>query len=192
MNAATNSKPSLPRKKWYRAISFSGLAALMNSLGTCWIFVLLILINIDIVGRTLFSSPLRGVTEVVGMTIVACVYLQLAHAINVGRLTRSDIISGRLERTHPKVKLVLESCYNAVGAFILGILFYYSIPIFAEAWNIGEFEGAEGDFTVPVWPVKLIIVIGCLVASLQCIVNSYRCIKQMRTIKSPSGRNRHE
>jgi TRAP-type mannitol/chloroaromatic compound transport system permease small subunit len=186
MNAATNSKPLLSRKKWYRGISFGRLAALMNSLGTCWIFVLLILINIDIVGRTLFNAPLRGVTEIVGMTIVACVYLQLAHTIDVGRLTRSNIISGRLERTHPKIKLALECCYNAVGAVILAILFFYSTPMFAEAWNIGEYEGAEGDFTAPVWPVKLIIVIGCLVASLQCMVNSYRCIKRMRGIKSPA------
>jgi TRAP-type mannitol/chloroaromatic compound transport system permease small subunit len=160
----------------------------MNSLGTCWIFVLLILINIDIVGRTLFSSPVRGVTEIVGMTIVACVYLQLAHAIDVGRLTRSDIILSRLVRTHPKVKLTLECCYNAVGAAILAFLFFFSIPMFAEAWNTGEFEGAEGDFTAPVWPVKLIIVIGCLVASLQCLVNSYRCIKRIQNTKSPAGR----
>jgi TRAP-type mannitol/chloroaromatic compound transport system permease small subunit len=164
----------------------------MNSLGTCWIFVLLILINIDIVGRTLFNAPLRGVTEIVGMTIVACVYLQLAHAIDVGRLTRSDILSSRLERTHPKVKLALECCYNVVGAAILAFLFFYSIPIFAEAWSTGEYEGAQGDFTAPVWPVKLIIVIGCLVAALQGLVNSYRCIKHMRTIKSSSGGDPHE
>lgn len=188
MNVSTNNKPSPSKKKWHRAISLGGLASLMNSLGTCWIFVLLILINIDIVGRTLFNAPLRGVTEIVGMTIVACVYLQLAHTIDVGRLTRSDIILGRLEKTHTKIKLALECCYNAVGAFILAILFFYSIPLFIEAWNIGEYEGAEGDFTAPVWPVKLIIIIGCLVASLQCLVNSYRCIKRIRTIKSPANR----
>jgi TRAP-type mannitol/chloroaromatic compound transport system permease small subunit len=164
--------------------SLNTLTALMNSLGTCWIFVLLILINIDIVGRTLFNAPLRGVTEIVGMTIVACVYLQLAHTIDVGRLTRSDIISGRLERTHPKVKLALECCYNVVGAVILTILFFYSIPMLIEAWNIGEYEGAEGDFTAPVWPVKMIIIIGCLLAALQCLVNSYRCIKRIRAINS--------
>lgn len=185
MNASTNSKPSPSRKKCHRAISLGGLAALMNSLGTFWIFVLLILINIDIVGRTLFNSPVRGVTEIVSMTIVACVYLQLAHAINVGRLTRSDIILGRLERPHPKVKLALEFCYNGVGAVILVILFFYSIPIFTEAWNTGDYVGAQGDFTAPVWPIKLIVVIGCLVASLQCLLNSYRLLKQIRDIKSP-------
>jgi TRAP-type mannitol/chloroaromatic compound transport system permease small subunit len=184
MNASTNSKPPVSGNKRRRTISLGALASLMNGLGTCWIFVLLILINIDIVGRTLFNAPLRGVTEIVGMTIVACVYLQLAHAIDVGRLTRSDIISSRLEKNHPKVKLALECCYNAVGASILGILFYYSIPMFIEAWNIGEYEGAQGDFTAPVWPVKLIIIIGCLVASLQCMLNSYRCIQRIRTINA--------
>jgi TRAP-type mannitol/chloroaromatic compound transport system permease small subunit len=188
MNTATNSKSSPSERKWHRVVSFNGLTVLMNSLGTCWIFVLLILINIDIVGRTLFNTPLRGVTEIVGMTIVACVYLQLAHAIKVGRLTRSDIITSRLGKTHPIVKLVLESCYNAVGAIILALLFFQSIPMLAEAWNAGDYVGAEGDFTAPIWPIKLIIVIGCLIATLQCLLNSYRCINDIRTIKSPWDR----
>jgi TRAP-type mannitol/chloroaromatic compound transport system permease small subunit len=190
MSDSADWKSMVSEKKWRRTISLGTLAALMNSMGTFWIFVLLILINIDIVGRTLFDAPLRGVTEIVGMTIVACVYLQLAHAIDVGRLTRSDIILNRLEVTHPKIKAALECCYYAVGAFILGILAYYSLPMFLEAWATGEFEGAEGDFTAPVWPVKMIIVFGGLVAMLQCLVNSYRCIHRIRTVNSSTGGNK--
>lgn len=70
------------RKKWHRTISPGRLAVLMGSLGTCWTFVFLILINIDIVGRTLFNAPLRGVIEIVGMTVVPCIYLKDGGARN--------------------------------------------------------------------------------------------------------------
>jgi TRAP-type mannitol/chloroaromatic compound transport system permease small subunit len=163
---------------------FGNLVALMNSLGTGWIFVLLLLINADIISRTVFNSPVRGVTEIVGMTIVGCIFLQLAHALKMGRLTRSDIILARLERHHLRIKRALEAAYNLVGGFVLTILFVYSIPLFKEAWIINEYEGAEGDFTAPVWPVKLIIVIGSLVAALQCLANCYRIIKEMRADNS--------
>lgn len=169
----------------HRRSFFGNLVALMNSLGTGWIFVLLLLINADIVSRTVFNTPVRGVTEIVGMTIVGCVFLQLAHALKMGRLTRSDIILGRLKRNHPQIKRALEAVYNLAGAFVLAILVAYSLPLFREAWTINEYEGAEGDFTAPVWPVKLIIVVGSLVAALQCLVNCHGIIKEMRAGKSP-------
>jgi TRAP-type mannitol/chloroaromatic compound transport system permease small subunit len=168
------------RRRW---LNCGSLVALMNSLGTGWIFVLLLLINADIIGRTVFDAPVPGVTEIVGMTIVGCVFLQLSHALKVGRLTRSDIILCRLERRHPQIRRLLEAVYNLAGAFILCILSIYSIPPFREAWSISEYEGAEGGFTAQVWPVKLIIVIGSLVAALQCLFNCYGIIKEMRTAK---------
>ena len=170
-------------------ISFGGLVAVLNSVGSGWIFVLLILINTDIIGRTVFNRPVRGVPEIVGMTIVCCVFLQLAHAIRNDRLTRSEIILARLTK-YPQFRRGLEAVYNLVGAFILVILFVYSIPMLTEAWNTDEFIGAEGDFMAPVWPTKLIIVIGSLLAALQCLLNCYRNIQEIRAVAGsrPGGR----
>jgi TRAP-type mannitol/chloroaromatic compound transport system permease small subunit len=172
-----------PRNRWF---SFGGLVAVMNSIGTCWIIVLLVLINSDIIRRTAFDSPVPGVTEIVGMSIVACVFLQLAHALRMGRLTRSDIIMGRLKK-HPRLKFILEAIYNLLGALILIILLFYTYPTFIHAWNIGEYEGSAGGFTAPVWPVKFIIVIGCLVAALQCLLNCWNFIKKCKAADSPAA-----
>jgi len=181
-----------PTKKGVRHwISFGGLVAVLNSIGSGWIFVLLILINTDIIGRTVFNSPLRGVPEIVGMTIVGCVFLQLAHAIRNDRLTRSEIILVRLSN-HPRFRRGLEALYNFLGSFILVVLFVYSLPMFTEAWRTDEFIGAEGDFMAPVWPVKLIIVIGSLLAALQCLLNCYLNIREMRAAPRslPGGESR--
>jgi len=170
-------------------ISFGGLVAVLNIIGSGWIFVLLILINTDIIGRTVFNSPVRGVPEIVGMTIVCCVFLQLAHAIRNDRLTRSEIILTRLTG-YPQFRRGLEAAYNLLGAFMLVVLFVYSAPMFTEAWSTDEFIGAEGDFMAPVWPTKLIIVIGSLLAALQCLLNSYLNIKEIRAVAKsrPGGR----
>lgn len=167
-------------RRWF---SFGGLVAVMNSIGTCWIIVLLVLINSDIIRRTAFDAPVPGVTEIVGMSIVACVFLQLAHALRMGRLTRSDILMGRLKK-HPRLKFILEAIYNLAGALILIILLFHTYPTFIHAWNIGEYEGSAGGFTAPVWPVKLIMVIGCLVAALQCLLNCWNFINKCRDADS--------
>ncbi|MBP8309076.1 MAG: hypothetical protein KAY46_17505, partial [Burkholderiaceae bacterium] len=45
---------------------FERLGEWMSALGTVWIFVLLLLVNTDVIGRGLFSAPLRGVPEMLG------------------------------------------------------------------------------------------------------------------------------
>jgi C4-dicarboxylate transporter DctM subunit len=74
------------------ASGFGRVAAGMNTLGTFWVFCLMFLICGDIAGRTLFSSPIRGVTVIVGYSIVTAVFLQFANTLHVGRFTRADIL----------------------------------------------------------------------------------------------------
>ena len=64
-----------------RRFSFEAIISVMNSIGTAWVFVLLVIINLDIGGRALFNHPIRGVPEIVAMSIVACVFLQIAHTL---------------------------------------------------------------------------------------------------------------
>jgi len=142
----------------------------MNSIGTAWVFVLLVIINLDIGGRALFNHPIRGVPEIVSLSIVACVFLQIAHTLKVDRLTRSDILLNRLAASRPGLRHLLEGVYYLVGAGLMAILFTASIPLFTRAWRIDEYVGAQGDFMAPIWPVKLIILIGCAAGTVQFLL----------------------
>jgi TRAP-type mannitol/chloroaromatic compound transport system permease small subunit len=162
----------------------------MNSIGTAWVFVLLIIINLDIGGRALFNHPVRGVPEIVALSIVACVFLQIAHTLKVGRLTRSDIVLNWLQPRYPKLGHFLEGLYFLIGACLMAILLQSSIPMFTKAWRIDEYVGAQGDFMAPVWPVKLIILIGCVAGAMQFLlmaVNSFKKMTAGAAAKSPTG-----
>lgn len=161
-----------------RRFTFDAVISVMNSIGTAWVFVLLVIINLDIGGRALFNHPLRGVPEIVSLSIVACVFLQIAHTLKVGRLTRSDILLNWLQRTNPRLRQFCEGVYHLIGAVLMAILFQASIPLFTRAWRIDEYVGAEGDFMAPVWPVKLIILIGCVAGALQFFLLAWRNFKQ--------------
>ena len=151
----------------------------MNSIGTAWVFVLLVIINMDIGGRALLNHPVRGVPEIVALSIVACVFLQIAHTLKVGRLTRSDIVLNWLEPRYPKLKHFLEGLYFLIGACLMAILLQSSIPFFTKAWRIDEYVGAQGDFMAPVWPVKLIILIGCVAGAMQFLLMALGSFKKM-------------
>ena len=64
---------------------FATLVGVLNAAGVVWVFALMFLICADIAARTLFDDPIAGVTEMVSLSLVACVFLQLAHAVLHGR-----------------------------------------------------------------------------------------------------------
>lgn len=162
-----------------RRLRYDDITSVMNSIGTAWVFVLLIIINLDIGGRALFNHPIRGVPEIVAMSIVACVFLQLAHTLKVGRLTRADLFLNWLAGKAPRLEHFLQGIYHVIGAGLMIILFSASQPLFTKAWRLDLYVGAEGDFMAPTWPVKLIILIGCAAASIQFLLTAYREFRAM-------------
>ena len=54
---------------------FAKLILWMNGAGVILVFALMFLICADITGRTVFDHPIAGVTEMVSLSLVACVFL---------------------------------------------------------------------------------------------------------------------
>lgn len=137
------------------------ITMLLNVTGTLLIVALVGLISADVIGRGLFSSPISGVPEMVSLSIVAIVFLQAAEAFRMGRITRSEAILNFLERRSKRLRALLEAIFALAGLGIIGVLLNASYPFFIKSWNRDTFVGTVGDFIAPVWPVKLIILIGC-------------------------------
>lgn len=164
--------------------AFAYVTATMNSIGTGWILVLMILINADIFSRFLFNAPIRGVAEVVTLSIVGIVFLQIAHTLKAGRIMRAELLLMPLRRRTPKTALTLDLFHHLVGATIFAILSFASWKPLATAWLEGHYLGAPGDFTAPTWPIKLLVLLGSGVAALQFIFLSFALAAQLYS--SPS------
>lgn len=159
---------------------FAGLVAGLNGIGTVWIFVLMVIVNIDIAARFLLNSPIQGVTEIVELSIVGIVFLQVSDAVRRGRLTRSDGLYLRFCARYPVAGHVAAVVFDLLGATFFIVLLLGSTPRMIEAYREDYFSGNEGLFTVPVWPIRLIVVIGCTVVSLQFLVLAVRHFRQIR------------
>jgi TRAP-type C4-dicarboxylate transport system permease small subunit len=147
--------------------AFAALLLGLNSIGTLWIFVLMVVINIDVVGRTVFTAPLPGVPELVKLSIVAIVFLQIGNTIRAGRITRVDTALESLRRNRPRAAAALEGIYSLVGAAFFVILLWACTPLFWRAWERGDYAGIEGYVTYPYWPVYLILLVGSACSGLQ-------------------------
>jgi TRAP-type mannitol/chloroaromatic compound transport system permease small subunit len=145
---------------------FSRFVALLNSAGGVLIFGLVVMINVDIFSRFLFNAPIDGVTELVELSIVAIVFLQLADAVRNGRLTRSDGLYDKIREKYPRVGHAMGLFFDLAGAAFFATLVAGSIPRFIDAWERGYYSGNKGIVVIPVWPVRLIIVIGAVTVIL--------------------------
>ncbi|WP_217650072.1 TRAP transporter small permease subunit [Thalassovita taeanensis] len=141
----------------------------MNALGTVWIIGLMFLINSDILARSAFDAPIAGVPELVSFSIVGIVFLQLAHTLRTGALTRSDVLLAALAYRAPKARAVLLAAFNLIGAGLMAIVASKILPIVIKAWEHPErhFMGNPGFFVLPQWPLFAIIFLGVFVTALQ-------------------------
>jgi C4-dicarboxylate transporter DctM subunit len=146
---------------------FAALVGALNAAGVVWVFALMFLIGADITARTAFDNPIVGVTEMVSLSLVACVFLQLAHAVLHGRLMRVEMFLTPLERRAPAAASAWHALFALLGLGLLLALVLGSWPDLVSAWATSEFAGVEGIFTIPVWPIKLLIVVGSGIAGIE-------------------------
>lgn len=148
-----------------------------NVCGSILILGLTILIGLDVAGRNLADAPISGVPEIVSLSIVAIVFLQAPEALRAGRMTRSDTLINAMSRRAPRLGRMLETAYDLVAVFVVGAIVYATWPIFLRAWERSQFVGAVGDFTAPVWPVKVTILAGGTLLALQFAARIVRRFK---------------
>jgi TRAP-type C4-dicarboxylate transport system permease small subunit len=149
---------------------YKGILLFLNSVGTVWIFLLMLVIVTDVIGRTAFTRPLPGVPELVSLSIVAIVFLQLPHALRSGRITRVESLSDWLARRTPRFGAALQGVYSLLGAGLFIALYVALLPLFERAWVNNDYVGVEGYVTYPVWPVRLFMLIGCVGGAIQYLL----------------------
>ena len=149
---------------------FGWIVGGMNAAGSCWIVVLMLLINAEAIGRSAFNHPIIGVVEMIEISIVGIVFMQLADSLRRGVLTRSDGLFNQVMAHKPAVAHAMGVVTCLLGAVFMALILTGSVPFLRDAWKNDYYIGVEGMFTAPVWPVALIIVISVTVTMLQFLV----------------------
>jgi TRAP-type mannitol/chloroaromatic compound transport system permease small subunit len=163
---------------------FHRLGRGLNALGTLWIVALMLLINADVIGRNLLAAPVRGVTELVALSIVGIVFLQLADTLHSGRFTRADVLLDRLKRTRPVAAARLQAAFHMCGAVLMAVILWAAWRPLVESIQIREYVGAIGDFTAPVWPVRLVMLIGLMATLITFLLLALADLRRAQSLRA--------
>ena len=151
----------------------------MMVIAAIWAFGLSFLILANIIGRSVFDSPVYGTAEIVATSIVIIVFLQVGYAIRSQSMLRADFLIIHLPYSIQRIFLFI--------GYLLGAVFF--LMIITGGWEEsvlsyieGEFEG-EGALRVPSWPARWMVMIGSTLALINYIVLAYIDVFKPR----PSG-----
>jgi tripartite ATP-independent transporter DctM subunit len=163
MHAAETTTP--PRS--FADAVVGGSARLCASVSAAWIFALMALICTDVVRRSFLNAPLMGVPEVVALSVPGIVFLAAGQAVRTGRFLRADFLYAPFLRRYPQAGAMLSLLYDAAGLVIFWKVTQGVWPRFTTAWTTGEFFGAVGAFSAPVWPFMGAMLVGCALMTAQ-------------------------
>lgn len=159
---------------------FLWLANALSAVGAVWIVALMLLIVLDVLGRSFFNSPITGVAEVSARSVVAIVFLQIAAAILAGRMTRADFFVRFVRSRAPIVLSAIEVAFALVGASVFVLIVWSVWPDTVEAWRTSEYFGVRGVFTIPTLPFRVIIVLGGCFAILAYLLLALEHVLSLR------------
>ncbi len=154
----------------------NGALSGLSVLGGILILVVLALVNADALGRTFLNAPILGVIEMVELSLVAIVFLQIGDAVRAGRLTRSDSLLTFLDAHLPRLAQGLHALFDLIAATFMALILYGAVPRLTESWQRGEFKGTAHVFTLAEWPVRLVVVVGAAAALIAFLVRVWRAL----------------
>jgi|SaaInl7_200m_RNA_FD_contig_61_334264_length_2762_multi_7_in_0_out_0_3 C4-dicarboxylate transporter, DctQ subunit len=162
--------------------AFLGFCAGINAFASFCIFLTLIFVCSDVIGRIVFNSPIMGTSEIVKVGVVCLVFMQIPWAFWENRHIRSDLIVGRLGPRGQIIAAVFRHLIALIACILLSVANWKPMM---KAWRILEYEG-EGALHVPVYPLFTIIQIGSALAGIIAI---YFLIKSVQELLSYQPEN---
>ena len=131
----------------------------LNALGAAWIFILMLLVCAEIASRFFLNTPIRGVAEISGLSVIAITFLQLPIVVHSKRLARADMLIERLHKYSPRLAQSLEFIFSLMGALIFAAIIWSSANGLIQSWLTEDQFGAQGTFTFTKWPLWLIVLV---------------------------------
>lgn len=156
---------------------FSALVSGSNWFASIWIFALMLLVAADVAMRELFGHPIIGVNEVMELSMVGMVYLQITQALRDDRHTRSDTFFGVLRSRKPAIARVLQTLFLTGGLVLMLLIIWVGVPRVLLAYERGYWVGARGVVQIPEWPVQAVIVFGCTLMAIQFAILIVRTVR---------------
>ena len=143
------------------------------------LFLMMLLITTDVIGRYLFSMPVKGAMEIDEMMMTIIVFLSLAYCTVMKRHIIVEVV---LYRLPVSVQIILSSVSSLAGAVIIAII---ARQTFLNGWD--ELFSPTGTITmmlrIPAAPFLFVAFIGFVLMFLELLIEAIHSIAGLINIQ---------
>lgn len=134
------------------------------------IFIMMIFVSVDALGRYLFHAPLEFQFELTTYYLmVISVVMALAWGAREGANIKITIVSSLLPEPIRRILVVIN---NLIIAFVFIVITYSSGTVAFDAWYDGDVILGVIDW--PVWLARIWVPIGCGMMTVRFVFDAYR------------------
>lgn len=130
--------------------------------------MMVLLLTAHIVGRSLFSKPLLGTAEIVGLMLCTVVWLVVVYAQVAGGHIRIVLVVERLPR---RVQAILGSIVYFINGVFFVIMGWQS-AVLVEAYLFPRIR-LTNVHLIPLFPFIIVIVIGSLLLGVEMLMKCF-------------------
>lgn len=170
---------ALPRRGAWRGLiravtrGYTGLLGWLHAIAAVFVFLLMLVISADVLGRYVFNQPLQGAYELSESLLVFVVFMGFAYTQHEKGNIRVQMVSSRLPaRWRP----LLDFLAHALGLAIFALITYETGRHAGAAWLEGE--RSAGIVHVPLYPARFAVAVGCFFLSLQFAIDAWSDLRR--------------
>lgn len=145
--------------------SYDHLIRYLGLLGAALVAVMMLIVVYEVFMRYFLRSPTLWVAEVSEFLLVYCVFLEVAWVMRINGHIRIDLVYSRLS---PKRQTILSITTTALSIFFCAVFTWLTWERAWKALKLSETSGG-GLFSVPMFPILIILPLGSLLLTIQCI-----------------------
>jgi TRAP-type transport system small permease protein len=147
--------------------------AVLHHAAGATMLALLLWTVIDIVGRSVFGSPMRGTVELTELAVVVLVYLGLGHVEHRDAHISVDLLFVRLGT---RGQLVMRVVASSISLAVVALL-TWRLYLFAGQLQAGGYT--TGVLRVPLHPVAIVGVVGAAGFFLAILTNLVLVLREL-------------
>ena len=135
-----------------------------NLVAAIFIFALMLIGIVQVLGRTLFNAPIPAYIDLVELSMATFAFLGVSYCQRLGGHVRMDWL---VKMVKGRAHWAMEIMSTLIALFIIGVLAWYGFDHFQRAYHLGD---STIDAELPVWPSKLLIPLAFALLWLRLLV----------------------
>lgn len=146
----------------------------LNYVAAAFLFSLMLLACAEVFMRKVFNSPIHGQADLVEIMIPTMGFFGLAYCQRLAGHVRMELLIHKLKG---RALWIAEFTSNLATLLIVCVMIWGTYRNFLNAYEIGD---SSMDAQIPVWPPKLIIVLGFCLLFIRCVIAFFGYIRLIR------------